>query len=319
MKKAVTMALAAALLAVPATTLPAAAYSSTQQNTAEALNHLELFLGTGSGFELDRQMTRVEGITMLVRMLGLEDEADKAPHHPFQDVDGWADDYVSCAWSKGLSNGVSSVRFGSTMELSETMFLTMTLRALGYEDSGEGADFTWDKPYTLAKRVGLTNADSDDGTFTRGGAVEVFWNALSAEMEDVDKTLSDQLVEDGVFTLRQLTEASKIQKGESISSGGSTGGSTGGNTGGNTGGSTGGSTGGNTGGTTTPDKAPEDYTWEEYQAMTPAEQEALYDRFDSVSDFFTWYNAAKEKYEESQNVIEIGPDGSVDLGDLLGQ
>ena len=51
----------------------------------------------------------------------------------------------------------------------------------------------------------------------------------------------------------------------------------------------------------------------------PAEQEALYDRFDSVSDFFTWYNAAKEKYEKSQNVIEIGPDGSVDLGDLLGQ
>ncbi|OUN80307.1 hypothetical protein B5G06_11870 [Flavonifractor sp. An52] len=301
------MALTAALLAVPATTMPAAAYSSTQQNTAEALNHLELFLGTGSGFELDRQMTRVEGVTMLVRMLGLEDEADKAPAHPFQDVDDWADDYVCCAWSEGLSNGVSSIRFGSTMELSETMFLTMTLRALGYEDSGEAADFTWDKPYALAKQVGLTDADSDNGTFTRGDAVEVFWNALSADMEDVDKTLSDQLIEDGVFTQRQLTEARKIQKGESISTGGSSGGSTGG------------STGGNTGGTTTPDKAPEDYTWEEYQAMTPAEQEALYYRFDSVSDFYTWYNAAKEEYEESRNVIEIGPDGSVDLGDLLGQ
>ncbi|OUO14900.1 hypothetical protein [Flavonifractor sp. An4] len=306
MKKAVSMALTAALLAVPATTMPAAAYSSTQQNTAEALNHLELFLGTGSGFELDRQMTRVEGVTMLVRMLGLEDEADKAPAHPFQDVDDWADDYVSCAWSEGLSNGVSSIRFGSTMELSETMFLTMTLRALGYEDSGEAADFTWDKPYALAKQVGLTDADSDNGTFTRGDAVEVFWNALSADMEDVDKTLSDQLIEDGVFTSAELAEARKIQKGESISTGGSSG-------------SGGGSTGGNTGGTTTPDKAPEDYTWEEYQAMTPAEQEALYYRFGSVSDFYTWYNAAKEEYEESQNVIEIGPGESVDLGDLLGQ
>ena len=304
MRKVVSMALTAALLAVPATTMPAAAYSSTQQHTAEALNHLEMFLGTGSGFELDRQMTRVEGVTMLVRMLGLEDEADKAPAHPFQDVDDWADDYVSCAWSEGLSNGVSSIRFGSTMELSETMFLTMTLRALGYEDSGEAADFTWDKPYALAKQVGLTDADSDNGTFTRGDAVEVFWNALSADMEDVDKTLSDQLIEDGVVTSAELAEARKFQKGESIYTGGSSG-------------SGGGSTGGNTGGTTTPDKAPEDYTWEEYQAMTPAEQKELYDRFGNASDFFIWYNAAKEKYEESQTVIEIGPGESVDIGDYL--
>lgn len=313
MKKVVSMAVAAALLAAPLTTVQASANTPEQQRTADALNHLELFLGTGAGYELDRQLTRVEGITLLVRMLGLTEGTESVPEHPFTDVDDWADDYVSCAWSNGLTNGVSATQFGSTMQMSETMFLTMTLRALGYTDSGEGAEFTWDTPYVLANEAGLTDATADEGVFTRGDAVEVFWSALSADRKDGSGTLAEQLIQKGVFTDKELDEAEKIQAGETTSGGSSTGGSS--SSGGS---STGGSSSGG-GSSTVPDKAPEDYTWEEYQAMTPAEQEELYFRFDSVSDFFTWYNAAKEKYEESQTVIEIGPGESVDLGDLLGQ
>ena len=56
--------------------------------------------------------------------------------------------------------------------------------------------------------------------------------------------------------------------------------------------------------------------YEAYIAMTPAEQQAFFDTFDSYADFFTWYHEAMEAYEESQNRIEVG-DGEINIGDLI--
>ena len=39
--------------------------------------------------------------------------------------------------------------------------------------------------------------------------------------------------------------------------------------------------------------------------------------FDSVADFFAWYNAAKDEYEKQNPSVEIGG-GSIDLGDIIG-
>lgn len=58
-------------------------------------------------------------------------------------------------------------------------------------------------------------------------------------------------------------------------------------------------------------------TYEEYLAMTGAEQTAFYNSFDSQNDFFKWYNAAKKAYDSNENNIIIGGDNSVDLGDIL--
>lgn len=58
-------------------------------------------------------------------------------------------------------------------------------------------------------------------------------------------------------------------------------------------------------------------TYEEYIAMTGAEQKAFYNSFDSKDDYFKWYNAAKKAYDNDENNIIIGGDGSVDLGDIL--
>ena len=38
------------------------------------------------------------------------------------------------------------------------------------------------------------------------------------------------------------------------------------------------------------DKAPEDYTWEDYQKLTPDEQMLFPDAFDSMEDFNSWLN-----------------------------
>ena len=51
--------------------------------------------------------------------------------------------------------------------------------------------------------------------------------------------------------------------------------------------------------------------------MSGTEQAAFMNTFESIPAFFEWRNAAKAKYEEEQDRIEIG-DGEIDLGDIVG-
>ena len=63
---------------------------------------------------------------------------------------------------------------------------------------------------------------------------------------------------------------------------------------------------------------PTTLSYEEYNALSGEEQEAYFNTFDSIEDFVAWYNTAKQEYEASVTQIEIGGDGEVDLGDLIG-
>lgn len=49
----------------------------------EKLKELQVFKGTSTGFELDREPTRLEAAVMFVRLLGAEEEAKKKNYgHP---------------------------------------------------------------------------------------------------------------------------------------------------------------------------------------------------------------------------------------------
>lgn len=61
----------------------------------------------------------------------------------------------------------------------------------------------------------------------------------------------------------------------------------------------------------TTDETVTSYEW--YHAMSGAEQKAFIESFDSIEDFFAWYNSAKAEYEALHPDVEIG-DGNVDLG-----
>ena len=53
-------------------------------------------------------------------------------------------------------------------------------------------------------------------------------------------------------------------------------------------------------------------TYEEYLAITPEERKAHYELFTESSDYFAWFNAAKQVYDDANKVPEI--DGDIDLG-----
>lgn len=146
------------------------------QEDAMLLYNLGLFKGTGTTadgspkFDLDRAPTRAEAVTILVRLLGAEEAAlKKTIATPFTDVPAWAKPYVGYAYSKGYTNGVDAKHFGPNNTVSAAQFLTFLLRALGYKD---GTDFTWDSPWTLTDRLGISNGayNAKTKTFLRADA-----------------------------------------------------------------------------------------------------------------------------------------------------
>lgn len=63
-----------------------------------------------------------------------------------------------------------------------------------------------------------------------------------------------------------------------------------------------------------PGKPVEDYTYEEYMALSPSEKNAFFYKFPSLAAFNQWYNAAKDAYDDEKLVIG---DGNINLDDLM--
>ncbi|MFQ7795599.1 MAG: hypothetical protein ACLRHT_10600, partial [Evtepia gabavorous] len=114
-------------------------------------------------------------------------------------VPDWAQSYVGYAYAKGYTTGVEPTRFGSSTPVSTAQFLTLLLRALGYED---GKDFTWSTPWTLTDQLGITDGDytAQTATFLRADAAVVSANALYAPKKGEDKTLLQDLLDSGAIS-----------------------------------------------------------------------------------------------------------------------
>lgn len=65
-------------------------------------------------------------------------------------------------------------------------------------------------------------------------------------------------------------------------------------------------------------KKPNDYTFEDYMAMTSKEKEAHMKSFAKVEDFFDWYEKAKKEYDDKHPPIDVG-DGNIDLDKIFGE
>lgn len=196
------------LLAMSLTMLiPAYAANVKEAETkAAALKQLGLFKGiSDTDFDLDRAPSRIEAIVMLIRVLGKESEALSGEwKHPFTDVAAWADKYIGYAYEKGLTKGVSATEFGAGNANSD-MYLTFVLRALGYDDSR--GDFAWNESVTLAAASGILANGVDTANFQRADVALVSWAALEAKLKGGSRTLSEKLMEAGVFKAEEYGAA----------------------------------------------------------------------------------------------------------------
>lgn len=115
-----------------------------------------LLKGSNGHFNLDQPINRAEGTIMIVRLLGLEDEALlKKMNTTFTDLPDWAKYHVAYATNKGITQGISNTEFGPFEPLTANQFITMVLRALGYDDTK--GDFVWNKAADKAYEIMFIN------------------------------------------------------------------------------------------------------------------------------------------------------------------
>lgn len=211
------LALSAALAAGSA--LTSFAYEpKTAEANADVLNTLGLFKGTENGYELDKPLTRMEALIMLIRLSGNELDALYSLDEyktPFTDTPDWekADKYLGYAYEKGLTKGISDTLFAPETRAGAQMYMTFLLRALGYTDTEEGT--VWDNWEKLATDAGLFADSFDRENFLRGDAVLASRAALNAKTADGKQTLLEKLQADEAFSALTLAIA-EIEEGKEV-------------------------------------------------------------------------------------------------------
>lgn len=212
---------AALLLALLLLTAPAAAALTGEEQAAQSLCGLGLFLGTDEGFELSRTPKRSEALVIMIRLLGKETEAlVGGTSTPFSDIPSWFAPYAAYAYRTGLTQGTGEDAvtglgmFGTYSDTSRAEFLTFVLRALGYDDTA--GDFTWSGAEAFADEMGLLSGTRAAEGLTRGDCAVIALGALSAACKS-GGTLADKLVSGGVLSREaalgagaKLTEPSRI-------------------------------------------------------------------------------------------------------------
>ena len=176
------------------------------ESVADELYGLGLFRGTSENedgtpiYSLDRAPTRAEALTMMVRFLGLEEEAETGDYeHPFTDVPAWANPYVALAYEYGFTQGTSETIFGTNDPCTARMFTTFMLRALGFNETDDGGDI-YAVAIDFGKEIGLIDSGLASGVFLRDHMVVVAYLALFVAPADSDfDMLIEKLVDDGAI------------------------------------------------------------------------------------------------------------------------
>ena len=189
-KKILSLLLAVAMLCSALTVSAFAAFSDVSDaDTAQAvaiLQSLGIVDGVEGGrYSPDAVLTRAQFCTMIVRMMGLENQtASYANKMMFSDVkpDNEAAGYVNLAYAKGLIGGYGNGKFGPEDPITYGQAATTLLGMLNYSSAEIGkmwpADYVaYAKDLGLDEGLELTASDS----LTRGEAAILLYNALKTE------------------------------------------------------------------------------------------------------------------------------------------
>lgn len=190
--------------------VPTLAADSQAIQSAYTLYALGLFKGVSENedgtpvFALDESLTRAQGVTLLLRLLGKEAEAQGSWSTPFGDIQGsWAEDSIGYAYTMGYIKGVTTTEFQADGTLTRQQFATMVLRSLGYQESN--GDFTYDQAETFAASLGLSVGEGS--TLTRGDAAVLCCSALTQTYKGTEASLLWRLVSAGTVTKTQAQQA----------------------------------------------------------------------------------------------------------------
>lgn len=171
----VALSLILSMVSIHATTVPDSV--NNQSLSGRILQELNIIKGTQNGLEENGSLNREQSIVILIRMLGLEQEAQAfTAYGQFSDLpkNHWAAKYVDYAYTKGLTNGIGNNLFGTGQPVNRKIMATYMLRALNHS-----ADWSKEDIMGKARTIGIT-LDAGDGSekITRGQAFIYMINSL---------------------------------------------------------------------------------------------------------------------------------------------
>ena len=189
---------------------------------AAALKQLNLFRGTftgyGEGYDLELAPTRLQALIMFIRVLGEEDAALAwTGTTPFTDIAKGSDaeKYVGYAYERGYTNGFSATQFKPGSAVNAYQYTEFILRAMGYSSA---SNTNLADTLSRARIAGvLTEGEAaafQTGQFLRADLVYISYYALEAAMPDGVQTLGQTLIDQGVFTQEEWTQARSLVTSE---------------------------------------------------------------------------------------------------------
>jgi hypothetical protein len=199
--------------------------AQTAYSLAKELFSLNLFVGTGLDlygqpkFELDRPLTRLESLALVIRLLGLEETANNYKGvNPFTDAASWGDRTAAYAYSIGITFGVNDdhTLFAGDRKVTLQEFTAFLLRVLAYSEAK--GDFLYSDALKKAIEVDLfTSLEANklgNGDFIRAESVVALADALMAKSKGSDLRLIEKLAEQKVISKEQseafISNVSKI-------------------------------------------------------------------------------------------------------------
>ncbi len=207
MRKIKTMIVVTAVIAaLLSASIPAFAFSESESRSVENFFvEAQLLKGDGSGYGLDKLPTRMEGIIILIRLLGKEAEAQQMQSYPcrFLDVPAWAAGYANYAYAENISMGIGDTQFGTNDLMTAQQFSTLLLRSIGYDDSQ--GDFRWYNAVDKAEELDILPGDDadrydDNPQYTKRDLIETSFCFLEAQYKGEDTTLIGQLIGSGAIS-----------------------------------------------------------------------------------------------------------------------
>lgn len=184
---------------------------------ANTLYELGLFRGTDSGYELDKTLTREQAVTILVRLLGEEENVlDAEFDEVFTDVESnrWSYPYIMYCYENDITKGTGEDTFSPEEEVTAEQFVTLVMRLMGYEDTEP------DNALTQSVYIGMLNTQvvrelEKSANFLRDDMVYVVYRSLMCNMYDGAR-LADFLAEKGVITEKEAKQFDVYESSDDI-------------------------------------------------------------------------------------------------------
>jgi hypothetical protein len=170
-----------------------------------------LLAGTGTGadgkpnFDLDKKLTRLESLALVIRLMGLEEESRAyTGTNTFNDVPEWGDRYAAFGYQAGITAGINSEHtlFAPDRQVTFQEFTAFLLRVLGYTEAN--GDFKYEYAIRKADEIKLfdpyeLNRISTDN-FLRQNAVFEMVDLLMTKAKGSEELQIDLLAKKGTFS-----------------------------------------------------------------------------------------------------------------------